>query len=207
MPQVQGVIELVQGRQTGRGPIYDIQINGQVYSTFDPAASRIAQERLNQLVTADVAVKPSKDGQFQNYFFNGVVENGQTLPPRPGQPGAAPQGQQAIPVPGVPMTQQIPVQPSAPPVAIPMASGGMSPEREAKIVKQSSMATAFNFIGHLYEGAGPEALEEAEARAMELAKRLYVQVLGPPQTLDDEIVESLIQATPEPPQNEHESWQ
>jgi len=205
MPQVQGVIELVQGRQTGRGPIYDVQINGQVYSTFDPAASRIAQERMNQLVTADVAVKPSKDGQFQNYFFNGVVENGQTLPPRPGQPGAVAQPQ---PQPGVPMAQQLPMQPGIPMAAPAPASGPkMDPERESRIVKQSSMATAFNFVGSLYEGAGPEAMEEAEAAALALAKRLYVQVLGPPQTLDDEIVESLVQAQPELPTDEHESWQ
>jgi len=37
---------------------------------------------------------------------------------------------------------------------------------------------------------------------MELAKRLYLQVLGSPQTLDDQIVQQLAQAPPPPPQPE-----
>jgi hypothetical protein len=200
MPQVQGTIENVQGHPSANGRTrYEVTINGQGYNTWKPDLARDAQARIGQPGSFNVTVKPSQDGQFMNYYFEGVAD------------GAAGQIPMAAPAPiaqGAPMVQQIPIQPSAPPVAIPMAppgSGGMSPEREAKIVKQSSMATAFNFVGHLFDGAGPEAMEEAEERALALAKRLYLQVLGAPQTLDDEIMEGLVASAPPEPEA-GETW-
>jgi len=205
MPQVPGTIESVVGHPGANGKTrYEVTISGQGYNTWNPEIARVANEHLQQQVVANVTVKPSRDGQFMNYYFDGLAD---------GAAGQVP-GQQGIPMAGAPQatTPQIPVQPG-----IPVASPSSPPiplapppkpdwAREARIVKQSSMATAFNFIGHLFDGAGPEAVEEAEAAAMELAKRLYVQVLGGPQTLDDEIVEGLV-AEPQPPSgDEPETW-
>jgi len=200
MPQVMGVIELAAPRQTSGGrTIYDVTIAGQKYSTFDPGAYRVAAERIGQQVVAEVTVKPSQDGQFMNYFFEGI----------PGVEAAAPQAINQIPGQQA-MVPQLPVQPGLPMAAAPnpqqQYQRAMDPAREAKIVKQSCMATAFNFVGQFWQGAGPEGLDEAERQALDLAKRLYVQVLGAPQTLDDEIVENLIQQAPEPQQPEHEDW-
>jgi len=209
MPQVQGVVESVIGHPGANGRTrFAISIAGQEYNTWKVPVANQAQALLGQPITANVTVKPSADGQFMNYYFDSIAgaDAGQL-------PGQIPM-EGAVAQPAVPMaqpqgvTQQIPVQ-----QGIPMASPsspGMDPKRESRIVKQSSMATAFNFIGHLFDGAGPEAQEEAEAAAMALAKRLYVQVLGGPQTLDDEIVDAAVTEhlmTGEPHQgDEPESW-
>jgi len=202
MPQVQGTIEGVLGHPGANGRTrYAVSIGGQEYNTWKPELARLAQAQQGQMVTANVTIKPSQDGQFMNYYFDGLADGAAAqipgqIPMAGGTPPGVPQG----------TTEQLPVQPG-----IPMASPSSGPRpvdwaREARIVKQSSMATAFNFIGHLFDGAGPEAVPEAEAAAMELAKRLYVQVLGGPQTLDDEIVEGLVAAPPEPSGDEPESW-
>jgi len=205
MPQVQGVVESVIGHPGNNGKTrFAISIGGQEYNTWKVPVANQAQAMLGQPITANVTVKPSQDGQFMNYYFDSIADasGGQQLPgqiPMEGQV-AQPQG----------VTQQLPVQ-----QGIPMASPSSGPRpvdwaREARIVKQSSMATSFNFVGHLFDGAGPEAAEEAEALAMALAKRLYVQVLGGPQTLDDEIVDAAVTEhlmTGEPHQgDEPESW-
>jgi len=205
MPQIQGVIELVQGHPSSSGgnPRYAVTIAGQEYNTWKPEVARQAMDMQGQMVTAEVAMKPSKDGQFMNYYFNGLVNGAAPVQGEiPMAGGAVPQAT----TPQIPMQPGLPAaSPSSPP--IPMAPPP-KPDwaREARIVKQSSMASAFNFVGHLFDGAGPEAMEEAEAAAMGLAKRLYVQVLGGPQTLDDEIVEGLV-AEPQPPSgDEPETW-
>jgi hypothetical protein len=190
-----GVIENVIGHPGANGRTrYEITINGQGYNTWKPELARVANDHLNQAGTFNVTVKPSQDGQFTNYYFEGVAD------------GAAAQVPGQIPMAGgPPMGQQLPVQPGIP-MAAP-APKGMDPLREARIVKQSSMATAFNFMAHLFDGAGPETAEEAEQRAMDLAKRLYAQVMGAAQTLDDEIVEQLVNAAPvEPESPAPESW-
>src|SRR5262252_2035314 len=130
MPQIQGVIESVQSRPAGGTTIYDVMIGGQAYSTFDPDVAKTANERIGQNGSWEVNIKPSKDGRFTNFYYEGPAN------------GAAPQ-QLGIAAAATPMQPQLPVQPAIPHVA-PQA-GGMTPERERKIVKQSCMATAFNF--------------------------------------------------------------
>jgi len=198
MPQIQGVVESVVGNPGANGRTrYATVIGGQEYNTWKPEIARVANEHLGQQVTANVTVKPSQDGQYMNYYLDGILDGAGQVPGQIPMAG----GQQG----GVPMQPQIPVQPGIP-MAAP-AARGMDPQREARIVKQSSMATAFNFVGHLFDGAGPEAMEEAEQAALGLAKRLYVQVLGAPQTLDDEIVEGLVSQAPEQPAgDEPETW-
>jgi hypothetical protein len=42
----------------------------------------------------------------------------------------------------------------------------------------NAAGTAFGFISSLYTGAGPEALQEAEEHAWELAGRIYARTNG-----------------------------
>jgi len=193
------VIENVQGTPLANGGTkYDVTISGQAYSTFDPGLARQANERLGQQGIFNISMKPSRDGQRMFYNLDGIVGLQPEIPGVPMGGDMQPQ-----------MGQQIPIQPTATVVApapIPMAPMVNPVEREAKIVKQSSMATAFNFVGQLWQGAGPEAMEAAEEQAMALAKRMYVQVMGGPQTLDDEVIEALVAPQQEQPADETESW-
>jgi hypothetical protein len=66
----------------------------------------------------------------------------------------------------------------APPIPIVASQGGMSPERESKIVKQSCLSTAFNFVGNFKFGPEYVELDEAVATALDLAKTLYAEVYG-----------------------------
>lgn len=156
-----GQILSVLGRPTNNGKtIYDIAFSdGNTYTTFDGKVAGKAQALQGQQVSARVKVQ--QKGQYTNLYLNDVAPVGQ-LPPQQ-QPVAA----------GSPVAQ-IPLAPAT----SPPSRGGMSPEREAKIVKQSVLSTAFGFVGALYTGAGPEAAEEATAKALELAKTLYANVLG-----------------------------
>jgi hypothetical protein len=209
MPQIMGVIENAAPRATASGTIYDVFIGGQKYSTFDAAHYRQAAERISQTVTAEVEMKPSKDGQFMNYYFNGVVGADGNMPGVLGQPpqpmAQTPQPMVQVPQPVVmqaPAAQQIPMQP--PP--LPQYQRDMSPEAIARITKLSCLQSANNFVGQLWQGSGPEAMEAAEKEVMAYAKRMYAQVLGPPQTLDDEVVQQLVQPAPEGEQGEIEDW-
>jgi hypothetical protein len=66
----------------------------------------------------------------------------------------------------------------APPIPIVASQGGMSPERESKIVKQSCLSTAFNFVATLYQGSEDTRLNDAIKDGLELAKTLYAEVYG-----------------------------
>lgn len=81
---------------------------------------------------------------------------------------------------------------TAPAQAAQPATGGRGkdPEVESRIVRQSSMATAFRFVGHLYSGAGPEALGEAKGVALALAKELFGHAFGSPQTASQSVTEA-----------------
>jgi hypothetical protein len=110
--------------------IYDIAFSdGNTYTTFDAKIWAKVQQVGQQPATARVSVK-QKD-QFTNFYLNDI----------------APQGQLAA-------TSAPVATPPPPQAARAPQSGGMSPEREQKIVKQSSFSTAFNFVGALYQGAG-----------------------------------------------------
>jgi hypothetical protein len=65
----------------------------------------------------------------------------------------------------------------APPIPIVSSQGGMSPERESKIVKQSCLSTAFNFVG-LFDSGGTFSFDEAIKEGLSLAKTLYAEVYG-----------------------------
>ena len=134
--------------------IYDVNLSdGNTYTTFDAKLWAKVAPLIGQPVSARVAVKPNpKNPQYTNFYLNDI----------------APQGQLAA--------TSAPVATAAPQVVRPQ-NGGMSPEREQKIVKQSSFSTAFNFIGLLYQGSGVDA-EQATNEATTLARRLYADVMG-----------------------------
>ena len=132
--------------------IYDVNLSdGNTYTTFDAKLWAKVAPLVGQPVSARVAVK--QNGNYTNFYLNDI----------------APQGQLAA--------TSAPVATAAPQIARPQ-NGGMSPEREQKIVKQSSFSTAFNFIGALYNGAGESEVQFAIAAAKSLAKELYGEVMG-----------------------------
>jgi len=151
--EISGTVLSATPRVTGNGKtIYDINFSdGNTYTTFDAKIWAKVQAVGQQPASARVSVK--QNGNYTNFYLNDI----------------APQGQLAA--------TSAPVATAAPQVVRPQ-NGGMSPEREQKIVKQSSFSTAFNFIGALYQGAGESELEQAIDQAKFLAKELYGEVMG-----------------------------
>jgi hypothetical protein len=165
---IQGSVLSVQGRNTRNGStIYDIAFSdGNTYTTFDPDLATKANNLAGQAVSARVKVE--QKGRFTNFYLNDIAPAGQLAP-------------QALPAPGgtavgVPVAGGIPIVSNG--GGSGGGRGGMTPEREAKIVKQNVLGTAFGFVGALFQGAGPEALEEATSLAGALAQKLYGVVQG-----------------------------
>lgn len=134
--------------------------NGQQPSTFDLTAATMAQQLIGQL--ADVRVEQS--GQFTNLVA--------AAPPGQLPPLAVPAG---TPLAGLPPQQapqagQFPVAESY--------TNKRHPDETKSIVRQSSLATAFGFVGQLYAGAGPEAADEAKEAALALAREIAGIVNG-----------------------------
>jgi hypothetical protein len=148
--------------------IYDVAFSdGNTYVTFDAAIWAKVQTVGQQPASARVSVK--QNGDFTNFYLNDIAPQGQLGPPGVTLHAPAPQQVHASPLAELVPAAQIARAPQ---------SGGMTPEREQKIVKQSSFSTAFNFVGALYNGAGESEFEEAAGKALDLAKELYGQVMG-----------------------------
>ena len=153
MHEIQGqVLRPVQGETTSKGKIkYPVAFSdGQTYVTFDAALAGQVNALVGQPVIAQVEV--SQNGQYTNYNLRAIRSAN-------GAPVAV------APAP-------VPVAPA------PQGGRGRDPEVEARIVRQSVMSTAFNFVGHVYTGAGPELLGEARSHAVALAKELFTLVFG-----------------------------
>ena len=197
MPDINAQVLGVSGRAVKTGTIYDIAMSdGNKYSTFTPELATKAQGLTGQNVTARVEI--TQNGNYTNYTLQDIAPAGQL-------PAAA------LPS-GVPTGNTIPIS-----VPSSGGGGGMSPERETKIVKQSLLATAFNFVGHLYTGAGPEGFPEATAQALSLAKELYGQVMGgaqaPPTTpaavaavVNAEVPGAVVVGAEAPPAQQGPEW-
>lgn len=169
MQDINGSVLSVTGRQTKNGKTaYDVAVSdGQTYVTFDAAVAAKASGFVGQQAT--IRVNTVQKGQYTNHYFEDVAPTG-------GLPA------QAFPVPaGTPIAVAPPI-PVAPPISVaPYVApkyGGMSLEREQKIVKQSSFATAAHLVGNIFAGAGPEALPEAEGHVLRIAKILFREVMG-----------------------------
>jgi hypothetical protein len=145
VPQITGSVLGVEGRSVNGKTIYDVAFSdGVKYATFKQPVADAAQRLVGQPAVADVTVK--QKGQYMNYYLDEIA------------PGAG--------------ASQLPLAPAISP--IPVNTGvGRSPEVEQRIVRQNVIGTAFNFIAHVYTGAGEEALAEAKGHALALAKELY----------------------------------
>lgn len=164
MYDINGKILGVTGSTTRNGGSkYNISFSdGKTYSTFDQAAASKANGLLNQDVTMRVEQKPSRDGtrMFDNMIDVALV----------GQLGQSPQGVQiggGIPMTvggGIPMNNPIPM--------VSGGGGGMSNEDKQRISRFAAAGTAFEFIGSIYAGGGPESLAEAVKNARALTAEL-----------------------------------
>lgn len=156
----------VQGSTTKNGRAkYEIALaDGTTYVTFKPELAAKAQSLMGQDVAARVNV--SQNGRYTNYYLEDIASQGSLPPLAMPVPAGAPVPVNAPPLPPVP------VAPAAP------SNGGMSPERETKIVKQSMLAAAANLVGHLFEGAGPEATEQAVELVGQIARGWFAEVMG-----------------------------
>ena len=157
--EVTGQVLGVEGRQvnTKRGPgtVYSIKFSdGQTYDTWIGQLAGEARDLSGQTIVAEVEVV--QNGQYTNYRWNGIKG------PAPAQATTVATPNQTNTTAGIPIVK---------------SNGGMDPEREAKIVRQSSLATAFRFTGDLLQ-SGYLAADEAEQHALALAERLYNRVFG-----------------------------
>jgi hypothetical protein len=122
-------------------------------ATFDANLAQRANSLNGQRCSFRFNVE--QKGQYTNYYLNDIAPEGQ-LPVDSGIPTAQSAG-------GKSGGQG--------------RSGGggykRSPEETASIVKQNVLGTAHNFIASLYQGLGPDFLEEAKARAKEYAAELF----------------------------------
>lgn len=155
---VQGAVLSVLGRNTNGGrTVYDVAFsNGKTYSTFDAQLAQQGQALQSQQgVTLRYEV--SQNGQYTNENVVGLFPPGMN-------PGtfSPPQQQASIPMGGTP-------------TGIPMASGGgggMSAEDKARLTRLSSASTAFEFVGALLNGLGPESVREALGFARQLTEEI-----------------------------------
>jgi hypothetical protein len=159
---ISSVVAGVQGKPTRTGIMYEVTFaDGTTAATKKPELATKAQGLIAQQVDARITEK--QNGQYLNRYLDDIAPAGQlpvAIPMAGGGGGAA--------APGIPIVG---------------GSGGgrggaMDPVRESKIVKQSVMSTAFGFVGSVFSGGGPEALEEATQASLELAKQLYAEVYG-----------------------------
>ena len=159
--EISGTVLSATPRVTTNGKtVYDIAFSdGNTYVTFDAKIWAKVQQVGQQPASARVSVK--QNGQYTNFYLNDIAPQGQL---------AATSAPVATPAPsGSGLTSHVRTAPQG---------GGMTPEREQKIVKQSSFSTAFNFVGALYQGAGDSEFVAAVNMAHELAKELYGHVMG-----------------------------
>lgn len=152
------------GRNTKNGKtIYDVALSdGNTYTTFDPQLAAKAAQLQSQQATA--RVNEQQNGKWTNRYLEDIGPVG-TLPPlaMPMAPGTTIVGNGALPT-GIAL---------APPPVVQQDNG-----KEKRIVTESVFSTAFNFVGQLFAGAGPEALPEATEHALTLAADLYGKVFA-----------------------------
>lgn len=171
---VSGQVHTVQGGTTRSNKTkYDVALTGsdqfgqafsQNVTAWEGALASQAQALIGQQVQARVKVKIN--GQYTNYNLDSIAAAGSLPPSATPAPPATPVPAPA-PAPSGPYHAPVPL---APPIS--------DQERQKLIVRQNVLGTAFGFVGRLYEGAGPEALEAAKEQAVTLAGELYAKVFS-----------------------------
>lgn len=170
METIQAQVLAVSGKNTSRGVVYEVQMgNGTTYSTWDGNLAAKANSLQGQLADARVnTTTNSKNGRtYTNHNLEDIAPAGQLA--AAAMPVAA-----GVPVQGTPQAAASAIPMQAPDVRVPDV------ERQRMITKQSSLKTAFDFVGQLYAGAGPEALAAATEEAFGLASKLYAKVYSNP---------------------------
>jgi hypothetical protein len=170
--EITGQVLGVQGRQSknGQHTLYDVAFSdGNKYTTFEADLANTANALVGQQVSAHVDVK--QNGKYTNYNLEAIAPQGQLAQPalQAGTPVTFPVGHQLVGS----GTSSIPITP-------PQQSGGWSEEKDQRITKLALLKLASCLVGSLFSGAGPEALEEAQAKTVALAKELYVQIFAGP---------------------------
>lgn len=176
MQEIQVTVLAVQGRQAGSKTVYDVSTSdGVKYQAWEPELAAQANALIGQLVSARVETTTnSKNGRtYTNHTLREIGLPG-TLAPQ-AQPAVP--GTPVVPVPINPVVQAVPVSNGV--ANIPMAMS--EDERQKLIVRQNVLRTALDFIGSLYQGAGPEALEQSKGEAFVLAGELFKKVYAAPQ--------------------------
>jgi hypothetical protein len=141
------------GRNTNGGKvIYDIAFSdGKTYSTFDANLAQQAQTLQGQQgVTLRYEI--TQNGQYQNTNVVALFPAGVQAPP----------AQQQVPIAGA---SPVPVQGGG-------GGGGMTPEDKARLTRLSAASTAFEFVGALLDGAGPEAAQQGLGLARQLTEEI-----------------------------------
>ena len=176
--QITGTILSVSGRTVGNNKtIYDIAFSdGNKYSTFDGALAQKAGALQGQQVSANVKVE--QKGNYTNFYLNDIGAAGTLAAPAPaaGTPisitGAAP----------------------APAVNIPIQSQETQTQKDGRIALTSSVKYAQELVSSLYQGAGPEALDQA-LESINKAGEFFYGLLNPQVKVQPP--QAVVPATPE----------
>lgn len=159
-----GQLLSVNGRDTSKGTVYEADCGGKTFATWKDDVAAKARGFVGQIVkiSYDQKIATGRNGQtYENNYLNDIV---------------AVDGQLAQPATRDNATEQVAAVPQAGPVVV---QNGMPPDREAKIVRQSSMKTAFEFFGLLYQGERGRDREIIDA-ALVLSAELYKYAWGGP---------------------------
>jgi hypothetical protein len=161
-------VNVTKGPHPGPRTVYDVQFSdGHTWATWDAALATKAMQIKEGGLDADLRGEVVQNGEYTNYKLKDIAPSG----------GLPPDGLTGVT--SAPLTTSgLPTNGGAPPIPIVASQGGMSPERESKIVKQSCLSTAFNFVATLYQGSEDTRLNDAIKDGLELAKTLYAEVYG-----------------------------
>lgn len=159
-----GQVLSVVSKPTSKGNVYEAEIGGMKFSTFkDEIGGQLAVLQ-GKMVKVAYTTKSNtgRNGQtYVNNYLDDITEDG------------------SLPTPALRDNVTEQVQGGG---QVVVKNDSMPPERESRIVRQSSMKIAFDFVAQ-YSGDGPPTEEDwknAEERALALAARLYQWAWGGP---------------------------
>ena len=175
MEETTAQVLAVTGKQTRAGTMYEAKLSdGKTYGIWEAELAAKANALQGQTVIArfETTQKPGNNGRV--YTNHTIKEIG-----LPGTLGAV--AQPAVPGTPVPALPPVTGATAGAVAAIPMQAPPFpEEERQKLIVRQNVLGTSFEFVGRIYEGAGPEALDAAKDTALSIASELYAKVFASP---------------------------
>lgn len=146
--QVQIMQVAVRTTSSGR-QIFDVSCSdGKTRAVWDSGLANAINAYAGSGATITVRVKVSQNGQYTNESITAFAPPGQALPPE--QAGGGPGGPRGG------------------------GRGGMSEEDKTRIAKMGAQGSASTLVAALFQGAGPEAYDEAVSLFDKLTRKLYV---------------------------------